>query len=450
MTIAQGRQPFEQSSLKLRPGLHNQSASAPSGQLPILTSGDSYISHVPASCVSTSASLAELAHLVKLQAYQEHKYLQSRVRLHKSLISSAVSARLTRSGELCHKALVDYFKSDQKSDFATLYNALHDVRNSCEATRRFAMLEPELDSSRGLHSSDDREAPRGLSSFLHEIPAQARDTILSFISMIRSDPSFLASRIGRLSHTELEALVKYHNQSNLPESILPQQTSRRGGSTPRNLPPMPKSSEISPVEKLLSFHRNDPLYTLVHTVFANSSGPDSAEDKRRTDVWSTTCARMICENKGEPFLLVVMDSWAAMREWPAKQNLELTVMGLLQEGAFLVERDETNAGNSASELRGKHDLLAEEFYIKAEKKLFEVLDDEPGAGGIPEGILELGHAILEKIDDPKKKRHAEIMIIVKWFFNRFLMNGVSYPEVRFHFCFLRNSPANWSKSITEL
>ncbi|KAI5839590.1 hypothetical protein DFP73DRAFT_483884 [Morchella snyderi] len=429
MTIAHGRQPFEQSSLKLRPGLHNQSASAPPGQLPILASGDSYISHVPASCVSTSASLAELAHLVKLQAYQEHKYLQSRVRLHKSLISSAVSARLTRSGELCHKALVDYFKSDQKSDFATLYNALHDVRNSCEATRRFAMLEPELDSSKGLHSSDDREAPRGLSSFLHEIPAQARDTILSFISMIRSDPSFLASRIGRLSNTELEALVKYHNQSNLPESILPQQTSRRGGSAPRNLPPIPKSSEISPVEKLLSFHRNDPLYTLVHTVFANSSGPDSAEDKRRTDVWSTTCARMICENKGEPFLLVVMDSWAAMREWPAKQNLELTVMGLLQEGAFLVERgDETNAGNSASELRGKHDLLAEEFYIKAEKKLFEVLDDEPGAGGIPEGILELGHAILEKIDDPKKKRHAEIMIIVKWFFNRFLMNGVSYPE----------------------
>lgn len=323
---------------------------------------------------------------------------------------------------------MDHFKSDQKSDFATLYNALHDVRNSCEATRRFAMLEPELDSSKGSNSSDDRETPRGLTSFLHEIPAQARETILSFLSMIRSNPSFLANRLGRLSNTELETLVKYHNQPNPQESILPQQTSRRGNSTTRN-PPVQKP-ESTPVERLLSFHRNDPLYTLVHTIFANSTGPDSAEDKRRTDVWATTCAKMICENKGESFLLVVMDSWAAMREWPAKQNLEITVMSLLQEGSFLVERgDETNTGNSASDLRGKHDLLAEEFWIKAEKKLFEVLDDEPSAGGIPEGILELGHAILEKIDDPKKQRQAEIMIVVKWFFNRFLTNGIAYPEV---------------------
>lgn len=291
------------------------------------------------------------------------------------------------------------------------------------------MLEPELDSSK-TSNSEDRETPKGLTSFLHEIPVQARDTILSFISMVRTSPSFLANRLGRLSNAELEALVKHHNQPNPHESILPQPSSRRGNSAARSAP-VQKSLESSPVERLLSFHRNDPLYTLIHTIFANSTGPDSAEDKRRTDVWATTCAKMICEGNGEAFLLVVMDSWAAMREWPAKHNLEITVMGLLQEGAFLVERgDETNTGNSAPDLRGKHDLLAEEFWIKAEKRLFEVLDDEPSAGGIPEGILELGHAILEKIDDPKKQRQAEIMIVVKWFFNRFLTNGIAYPEVR--------------------
>lgn len=124
--------------------------------------------------------------------------------------------------------------------------------------------------------------------------------------------------------------------------------------------------------------------------------------------------------------MCVMDSWAAMREWPAKGNLEICVMNLIQEGTFLVE-DQTN-GKSSSDIRGKHDLLAEEFWTKAERKLFEVLDDEPGAGGIPEGILELGHAILQRIEDPKKQRQAEIMIVVKWFFNRFLANGVAYPE----------------------
>jgi hypothetical protein len=148
---------------------------------------------------------------------------------------------------------------------------------------------------------------------------------------------------------------------------------------------------------------------------------------RKLDIWSTTCAKLIVENKGESFLMCVMDSWAAMREWPAKGNLEICVMNLIQEGTFLVE-DQTN-GKSSSDIRGKHDLLAEEFWTKAERKLFEVLDDEPGAGGIPEGILELGHAILQRIEDPKKQRQAEIMIVVKWFFNRFLANGVAYPEV---------------------
>ncbi|KAG0134355.1 hypothetical protein HOY82DRAFT_602549 [Tuber indicum] len=417
MTIAQGRNP----SLKHRPSLP-VSASAPSGQLPLL-SGDSYISSVPSAFVGQTTSLAELAHLVKLQSYQEHKHLQSRIRLHKSLVSSAVSARLTRSGELCHKALVDYFKSDQKSDFATLYNALHDVRNSCEATRRFAMLEPELDSAKPSNSSDDNEGPRGLTSFLHEIPVQARDTILSFISMIRSSPTFLANRLARLTNSELESLVRHHYQPNPQESILPQQVPRRGNAASRNT-----TSQIpvpSPVERLLAFHRNDPLYTILHTIFANSTGPDSAEDRRRTDVWATTCAKLICENKGESFLLVVMDSWAAMREWPAKANLEICLMNLIQEGSFLV--DENNGGSQA-DLRGKQDLLAEEFWIKAEKKLLEVLDDDPSAGGIPEGILELGHAILQKIDDPKKQRQAEIILVAKWFFQRFLTNGVAYPE----------------------
>ena len=86
--------------------------------------------------------------MVKQQAYYEQKHQQSKLRLQKSLISNGVAARLTRSGDLCHRILVDHFKSDQKSDFATLYNAIHDVRNSCEAGRRFALLEPELNSSK--------------------------------------------------------------------------------------------------------------------------------------------------------------------------------------------------------------------------------------------------------------------------------------------------------------
>jgi hypothetical protein len=426
MTVAGGRHSHKRSSNKRRPAIPKQPASAPAGQLPLSTP-EIYLSPPP-STIQNTTSVSELAHLVKQQAYHEQKHSQSKLRLQKSLISNGVSARLTRTGDLCHRILVDHFKSDQKSEFATLYNAIHDVRNSCEASRRFAMLEPELNSAKSAKSSDEDALPTG-TSFLQELPAQARETILTFISSIRSSPHFLANRLSRLSNSELESLARFHYQPSPQESILPQQApSRRGTGSVRGHPPpgpMP-----SPVERLLAFHRNDPLYTLLHTIFANSTGPDSSEDVRKLDVWATTCARLISENKGESFLMCVMDSWAAMREWPARANLEICIMDLVQEGSFLVAEDQAS-GRPSSDVRGKHDLLAEEFWTKAERRLFEVLDDEPGAGGIPEGILELGHAILERMEEPKKQRQAEITIVVKWFFNRFLANGVAYPEVSF-------------------
>ncbi|KAA8910438.1 hypothetical protein FN846DRAFT_775234 [Sphaerosporella brunnea] len=424
MTVANGRHSHKRSSNKRRPSLPKPVASAPA-QLPLATP-EIYLSPPPSTTRNTT-TVAELAHLVKQQAYHEQKHSQSKLRLQKSLISNGVSARLTRTGDLCHRILVDHFKSDQKSEFAALYNAIHDVRNSCEASRRFAMLEPELNSAKPSKSSDDESVPTG-TSFLQELPAQARETILTFISSIRSSPHFLANRLSRLSNSELESLVRFHHQPSPQESILPQTApSRRGTGSVRGNPPA--GPLPSPVERLLAFHRNDPLYTLLHSIFANSTGPDSSEDVRKLDVWSTTCARLISENKGESFLMCVMDSWAAMREWPARANLEICIMDLVQEGSFLVERTDDQAnGRPSSDVRGKHDLLAEEFWTKAERRLFEVLDDEPGAGGIPEGILELGHAILERMEEPKKQRQAEIMIVVKWFFNRFLANGVAYPE----------------------
>ena len=375
-----------------------------------------------------STTLAELAHLAKLQAYQEEKHCQSQSRLYKCLISNALSVRLTRATDICHTILVDHLKSDEKKPFATLYTALHDVRNSCEATRRFTLLETELEASPTNSVPDEVGKTRGVTSWLHDLPHQARETILLFISTIRSNPHYLASRLARLSSAELEILAKFHQPLSPPDSVIANprrvptivNTSARSSST--NLP--------SPVERLLSFHRNDPLYTLLHSIFANSMGPGTAEDKRRTDLWATIFVKLLNESKGEQFIFAILDSWAAMREWPATSNMETCLMALLQEGAFLLDRPEDQTvGKSQQDLRGKNDLLIEEFLTKGVRTLFKVLDGDLSAGGIPEGVLELGHAILKKVDDPKRKRQAEMIIMVKWFFGRFLMSSIQYPEV---------------------
>lgn len=392
-----------------------------------LANGDCYTSELPTTFTKASTTLAELAHLARLQVYQEEKHYQNQGRLYNCLISNALSVRLLRTTGVCHTILVDHLKLDEKKSFATLYNALHDIRNSCEATRRFALLETELETSPIYSAPDEVGKTRGITSWLHELPHQAREAILSFISTIRSNPHYLASRLARLSSAELETLVKFHQPLSPPDSVI---ANPRRGPTIVNTNARSSSTNLpSPVERLLSFHRNDPLYTLLHSIFANSMGPDTAEDKRRTDMWATIYVKLLNESKGEQFFFAVLDSWAAMREWPAKSNMETCLMTLLQEGAFLLDKSEDQStGKSQQDIRGKNDLLIEEFFTKGVRTLFQVLDGDPSAGGIPEGVLELGHAILKKVDDPKRKQQAEMIIMIKWFFGRFLMSSIQYPE----------------------
>ncbi|KAF1918642.1 hypothetical protein BDU57DRAFT_443052 [Ampelomyces quisqualis] len=391
-----------------RPPMPPASASAPAGRLPRLLPADlsSYThAYLPTAAIPTSAtSLAELAHLIRLQGYQEQRKAHSRVRLHRWLVSSALSARLVHCGELAYRTLVDHFRSDDKKGFASLYNALNDVRNSCDATRQYALLEPDLDLAKS--NSPTTEKPLCSSTFLNDVPSKVLDDLLDFISEIRTNPDFLAARISSLSQQELASLSSFRQALDPIDSVMAMQA--RGKNLGAH---KPNQSGPNPVERLLSFQRHDPLAALVYTIFANSSGPDSAEDLRRTHVWATTCARLIKDIKpgSEKFIKTVLDVWAGMREWPGKANLELYLMQALQDGQFLLEKAEEQSARSGAQpvtRSTKDTIAADEYFDRVVKRLFEVVDDEPSAGGIPEGVLEIGNAILRKLDDEKNLRKA--------------------------------------------
>lgn len=428
------------------------SMSAPAGRLPRLLPADlsSYTdSTVPTAALSTSAtSLAELAHLIRLQGYQEQRKAHSRIRLHRWLVSSALSARLVHCGELAYRTLVDNFRSDDKKSFAALYNGLNDVRNSCDATRQYALLEPDLEfgKSKGSVKTD---GPLSFSTFLNQVPSKILDNLLDFISEIRTNPDFLAARISSLSQQELASLSSFRQALDPVESVIAIQARGKnvGAAT------KPNQQGPSPVERLLSFQRHDPLAALIYTIFANSSGPDSAEDLRRTDVWATTCAKLIKETKAgtDKFIKTVLDVWAGMREWPGKANLELYLMQALQDGQFLLEKTEeqpTRQGAQPAQRSTKDTIAADEFFDKAVKRLFEVVDDEPSAGGIPEGVLEIGNAILRKLDDEKGiRKGAQSFFVSRWLFTTFLMNAIIHPEACF-FTFPQQFAANLCR-LTE-
>lgn len=387
-------------------------------------------------------TLEELAHLVRLSRYQERKRAITRKRLQRNLISAALSARLTRCGEIARRNLVDCFRTDDKTVFGPLYNAIHDVRKSCDELRRYALLEPELDPSQSpaMASSDSLDTFSGspgvntalgdVTPFLNEVPASAREIFLSFLTQIRTNPDYLAARLCSLSTAELNALTSFHHGLEPIESVLPyhgRSTARTHGSASASRHAMQQTTAI---ERLLSFQRHDPLSALIHTCFANSAGPDSAEDKRRTDIWATTLARLITDSKSnsEHIMMSVLNIWTAMRDWAGKSNMEWFLMKILEDGSFLLDRAEDQHGTrfNVSDWTAKDSIRAEEFYDKAVRELFEIVDDEDGIG-IPEGLLEMGNAILKRLGS-KYAEPTRNWMVYKWLFSSFLLNVIIHPE----------------------
>ncbi|TEA19212.1 hypothetical protein C8034_v010295 [Colletotrichum sidae] len=388
-----------------------------------------------------TTTLEELAHLVRLSKYQERKRANTRIRLQRNLISTALSARLNRCGEIARKNLVDCFRSDDKKTFAALFHAIYDVRKSCDELRRYALLEPELDSLQtpALASSESLETPPkstsghtslgSMTPFLLELPASVRETFLNFLNQIRTNPDYLATRLCSLTPAELNAFISFHQGLEPVESVLPYHgrstRSHAGGASGRALAQSPTA-----IERLLSFQRHDPLSALIHTCFANSAGPDSAEDRRRTEIWGTALARLITQSKAasEPMLISVLNVWTAMRDWSGKSSMEWYLMKILEDGAFLLDKAEDQHGTrfNLADWTAKDSIAAEEFYDRAVNELFEIIDDED-ATGIPEGLVELGNAILKKLDS-KLVEGTRNWFVYKWLFSVFLLGVVIHPE----------------------
>lgn len=420
---------------------------------PLITDASLYTnSYLTPGDEAESTSLDELAHLVRLSKYQERKRANTRVRLQRTLVSTALSARLTRCGEIAQRNLAECFRTDDKKTFASLYGAIQDVRRSCDEVRRYAHLEPEMDTMQpaAMVSSESLDTPTGsvigagpmagsTIPFLHEISADARETFLSFLSKIRNDPDYLATRICALTNPERAAITNFHAGLDPVESVLPLYNKPHvrgpGGASSRHAP----SGAQNPVERLLSFQRHDALSALIHTCFANSAGPDSAEDKRRTDIWATACARLMSksatESKAgnesvpiEPILIHVLNVWSSMRDWSGRSNMEWYLMKILEDGAFLLDRAEDQHGTrfNISDWTSKDQIAAEEFYDRAIDELFEILDDED-ATGLPEGLLEMGNQILKRLDH-KYVDSTRKWFIYKWLFSVWLLGVVIHPE----------------------
>ena len=371
-----------------------------------------------------SVTLSHFSHVVKLQHHAEKKAHVSRIRLHRALVLDGLVLRLLRCGEVVSHSLFGYCRQEDRPATVQLAARYRALNEQISVARHTLFQEGStVNEYRLLNSSLRGDG----ATFLDGLPDGARGVFLDFITLLRTKPQYLAERISDLSPDALHDLVKHHEIPLPTESILSYQPRKPG---PSRKAPVADPHDNEGIGRLNDFQRRDALSLLLHTVFLTGARPGTVEAHLRTDVWAEVCAKLFEEGRGEKVIYAALDSWSASRPWSARANLELYMMRMIKEGNFLLDSKQNSVIMTQNPYSRKQDIMKEEFIERGVEGLFDVLDDQPDAKGIPEGAIELGHAIMDKIQDPVRKKAAQAFILGRWFFNRFLTSILMYPEVK--------------------
>lgn len=366
-------------------------------------------------------SLASVGRILRLRKFHKRRHLDVEASLHCLQVSSARISRLTQTARSARRALADCIRAEDKKGFATIFNTFHEICDSFDSDSTL----PRDTTSRS------RTRTSGVSSsFLDVLPLDSQTDILQFLSCVRVDPGFLVDRIASLSHKELLALLPTHNVAT--ESVFGSSSlGQRRSWTPTSMSDLAQTV----ANRLRGVQDPDPLSTMVHSL-QTVGDHDPAWAGHHTGLWADVCARLIIEQKpgSERFIPAVLDLWSHMRDWSGKQQLELWIMRTLQEGAFVLDRPSKQSFRmrvQGRESNGDDTARMDLFYHKAVLELLDCMSGSSGACAIPEGVLEMCKAILEKLGSSDKRRRAfPYFVLHRWFSASFLTNVVTLPEVR--------------------
>ena len=384
----------------------------------------------PAEVYTTSlVSLEELAHLVDLEMSQRGRTLSIDVDMDRLSLSCGLDRRLISTLSIAYGNLIDQYKTNDQAGFGGLYEACEQLKVSCDtATATAKLTGPNLEGD--LLRPEDLEARSGI----RMLPADDQSIIVAFILRIRTEPNFLSDRVSSMSPSELTALTSSYHPAGIDFSVLPNHSHGKTQFYSKDSQMMKLSRRM---DNLHRFHEQDPLFALLYGVFDSSSRSGSLEYFRRTDIWSTVCARNFTEgfNQAKPgsdeLAIATLDAFANFQDWGRKPTIETYLMKLLAEGSYLLDPEhQAMASNDSVETQNAKAAIAEaEFFDKALTDLFGLLTTEPLNQAVPETALTFIHAILRKIEDRKLRALAKDFIVCRWYFATFISSIVVYPEV---------------------
>ena len=372
-------------------------------------------------------SLEELAHLVELERCETSRTVSIETEMNRLSLSCGLDRRLISTLSIAHGNLIDQYKTDDQAGFGGLYEACEQLKASCDTAGAAT-------SPAGPNFEKDPLRPENLQrqSTVQMLPPDDQRIMIAFLTRVRTEPDFLSDRISNLSSSELTDLTSSYHPAGIDFSVLTNHSHGKTQFYSRDSQMMKLSRRM---DNLHRFHNQDPLFALLYSVFDSSSRPGSSEHFRRTDVWSTVCARNFTQTEGKPgsdeLAIATLDAFANFQDWGMKPRIETYLMRILAKGSFLLDPDgQAMTSNDPIETHNARAAVAEAgFFDKALTELFELLTTEPQNQAVPETALIFVHAILRKIEDRNLRRWAKDFIVSRWYFATFISSIVVYPEV---------------------
>lgn len=373
-----------------------------------------------------SISVNELARLVESEQYERRRGLFIRNGLEQVSFDFALNRRLIRSSKTAYRTLVDQFRAIDHGGFTSSYQAVETLKIDCDAIARPAQMHNNHTGENDLNSGNWEELP---SSWLQRLPPAYQNGVLAFLTNIRTDKTFLSECLLGLTSLELTALTASHQQLAHDDSVFQTHFLSKIRAAGKD-----SQDKIGPHKAytLRNFYQNDPYFLLLYALFDDSLKPDSQESLLRADIWSTACARILeaGKNGSDEFAVITLDTFAGFWEWKLKPKLEIFLMKVLHEGAFLLNPLQPADFKQPVELRNARAAVAiSHFFDEALKELFELLANGPIQNAVPESALHFAHAVLGKIRDPRIRLRAKTFIISRWYFSSFISTILVYPEV---------------------
>lgn len=371
-------------------------------------------------------SLDELASLVELEQYANRNFRSTCARLNELLLSTALARRLIHSSSLAYRSMVEQFRNKHHSGFTAFYQACEELVDDCVQDEH---SRPSHDPYSG-ETEPNPEIPEDCStSWIQSLSPTHQEDILGFLSKIRTDTSFLSDCLSRLSPLELQTLASSHQFSKSSDSIFQHYYQKHTRSIRKDRPTGMSATRIDALREL---HKNDPFFSLLYCVFDDTSKYGSQEHHLRVDVWSTACARLLMENKqgSEDFTMVMLDVFGTFQDWKLKPHMEMFLIKLLNQGAFLLDPPQPTDFKQPVEISNAQAAVAvSNFFDNALKDLFVLLADEQLQFSVPATALDFAHSVLGKIYDPRIRLRTKTFMTTGWFFSSYLSNIINYPEV---------------------